>query len=583
MLACFDEIKMLIVDRDIDILCISETWLDSNVPDDFVNIEGYNLFRCDGGRGGGACMYVRNDLRSVRMEIHLPPCEGIEDVWVKVQLRKLPTIIIGAMYRHPHALINAYDYIRDILQLVSLENKKLFLLGDLNDDQLICQSKLLKIVNTMNLVQVINEPTRITPTSKTLLDVVITNAHEIISGSEVTASHLSDHEQISVEIDVRKPKRKPEVKTFRSLKNYNQNILCNKLLDKVPILNQILNTDDVDKQVDILTSTFGLCLNSCAPIKTQTITRPPAPWMTEEIKEESKNRNCLRKRFEITKDEATFEQYKKLKNHVRSLIRTAKANHYKCKFTKCKKDKSDIWNLIRDIVPCKSTATRNVNVIDPLESAETLNNFFANVGKNVFEEVRRLNTANRVISGSSSCSAQVKNNKFHRRFRPNPVSVETIINIITKLKNKNSCGVDGINSRFLKDSLPVLAFYITIIVNTSIITGIVPSLWKYGIICPAFKKGDNEDPSNYRPISLLCILSKVLERVVADQLYEYMTENELFSNSQHGFRKHLSTQTALTQITDQLYNDIDKNKISLLALCDLSKAFDSVSSRMTFY
>ena len=84
-------------------------------------------------------------------------------------------------------------------------------------------------------------------------------------------------------------------------------------------------------------------------------------------------------------------------------------------------------------MPCKSTATRNVNVIDPLESAETLNNFFANVGKNEFEEVRRLNTANRVISGSSSCSAQVKNNKFHRRFRPNPVSVETIINIITNL------------------------------------------------------------------------------------------------------------------------------------------------------
>ena len=150
------------------------------------------------------------------MEIHLPPCEGIEDVWVKVQLRKLPTIIIGAMYRHPHALINAYDYIRDILQLVSLENKKLFLLGDLNDDQLICQSKLLKIVNTMNLVQVINEPTRITPTSKTLLDVVITNAHEIISGSEVTASHLSEHELISVEIDLRKPKRKPEVKLLEA-------------------------------------------------------------------------------------------------------------------------------------------------------------------------------------------------------------------------------------------------------------------------------------------------------------------------------------------------------------------------------
>ena len=113
--------------------------------------------------------------------------------------------------------------------------------------------------------------------------------------------------------------------------------------------------------------------------------------------------------------------------------------------------------------------------------------------------------------------------------------------------------------------------------NTSIVTGLTPENWKNALICPTFKKGDLNEPSDYRPISLLPIMSKVLERIIADQLYEYISDNQLFSNTQHGFRKHLSTETALVNITEKMYNNIDDNKISLLTLCDLSKAFDSVS------
>jgi len=148
---------------------------------------------------------------------------------------------------------------------------------------------------------------------------------------------------------------------------------------------------------------------------------------------------------------------------------------------------------------------------------------------------------------------------------------------VRNFKTTNSCGFDCISSRFLKDALPILAFYLTIIINTSIVTGIVPNEWKHAIVCPTFKQGDTEDPKNYRPISLLPILSKVLEKIVTNQLYDYISANQLFSVTQHGFRKHMSTETALTQITEQLYCNIDKGEISLLTLCDLSKAFDSVS------
>lgn len=128
--------------------------------------------------------------------------------------------------------------------------------------------------------------------------------------------------------------------------------------------------------------------------------------------------------------------------------------------------------------------------------------------------------------------------------------------------------------------MPVIGFYLTIIINTSIVTGKVPIEWKYSIVNLLYKEGDANEPCNFRPISLLCIMSKVLEKVVSDQLCDYLETNNILSNTQHGFRKHLSTETALTKICERIHVNIDENKISLLTLCNLSKAFDSVSHEL---
>nr|XP_027223246.1 uncharacterized protein LOC113815354 [Penaeus vannamei] len=96
-------------------------------------------------------------------------------------------------------------------------------------------------------------------------------------------------------------------------------------------------------------------------------------------------------------------------------------------------------------------------------------------------------------------------------FKPQPVQIETVI--LTK-----SVGVDGIALRFLRDSLPAVAYYLTVIINTSLVTGDFPSLWKHGIITPVLKSGDKDEVNNYRPITILPMLSKVLEEIVADQL-----------------------------------------------------------------
>ena len=119
--------------------------------------------------------------------------------------------------------------------------------------------------------------------------------------------------------------------------------------------------------------------------------------------------------------------------------------------------------------------------------------------------------------------------------------------------------------------------YITLIINTSIITTAFPRLWKHSIIIPIHKSGDIDEPTNFRPINLFPILSKILEKVISTQLTEYLENNNLLNESQYAYRNNSSTEQTLVNVTEQIYKSIDKGKISLLVLLDLSNAFDSVN------
>ncbi len=111
-------------------------------------------------------------------------------------------------------------------------------------------------------------------------------------------------------------------------------------------------------------------------------------------------------------------------------------------------------------------------------------------------------------------------------FRQQPVDVETVILTIKSLNETRGFGSDGISLKFIKDSLYVTAFYLTCIINTSIITGMFPS-WKHALVVPLFKSGDTNYLNNYGPISLLLILSKILEKIVACQLIQFLERNKL--------------------------------------------------------
>ena len=547
LLCHFDIIEHMLHEENIDILCICETWLDSSIDDKFIKISNFSVVRFDAGRGSGVCIYIREGLSFSCMSTGVDKFEGVEDVWVQVQLRKFPSFVIGCVYRHPKALVESFAYLSNVFSNIILRKKPIFIMGDMNDDLFIRGSNLNKLIKDLNLKQLIDSPTRITKNTSTLLDVFITNRTDMIIKADAEPSNVADHELISAVINIRKPKHEPIMRTFRSHRNYSQNLFCSLLLDKAHTLNAILNTDNVNYQVSTFTEVFNNCLDECAPIVTKEITRPPAPWIDDNLKKCISEKNELKSRLKNDRlNQALSDSFKETKKFVEHCLITAKKQHFRTRFHDSKGDSGAAWSVVQDMLPGFKNKNKNALFDNPIEKAEDFNKYFASVGETAFKKSQEGINGGQLRDIESIMNEQTQSNI--PKFRPQPVDINTVILTFKELRKTNALGSDAIPYRYLKDALPVLYFYITIIINTSIITGLFPKLWKYPHVVPVHKSGDVEDVGNYRPISLLCIISKLLEKIVATQLMSFLEKYKLLANNQHGFRSNLSTETALMKL-----------------------------------
>ena len=152
--------------------------------------------------------------------------------------------------------------------------------------------------------------------------------------------------------------------------------------------------------------------------------------------------------------------------------------------------------------------------------------------------------------------------------------------IMMKISSHKAMGIDGISARLLRIGMPAIAPCIARLINMAMSTGKFPTRWKTAKVTPLFKSGALSDPSNYRPISVLPVLSKIIERHMHNSLYAFLTEQNLIYSRQSGFRKHHSTETALIKIVDELLFNLDRNKVSGLVLVDYAKAFDMVDHEL---
>ena len=197
-----------------------------------------------------------------------------------------------------------------------------------------------------------------------------------------------------------------------------------------------------------------------------------------------------------------------------------------------------------------------------------MNDYFCTVCTGLAKYIEE--TENSLLSGKY----QIKSSTANIRFRP--IMVQDIREAIAKLTTSKSFGTDTISSYFLKMALPFLENSIAMLFNTSLETGIFPDIWKISRVAPIYKEGDKSEKSNYRPISVLPVISRLFERLLYDQLYQHLNSNNLLPKEQSGFRKLHSTLTCLIKSTDEWYSALDNGQLVGLVLIDLKKAFDTV-------
>ena len=161
-------------------------------------------------------------------------------------------------------------------------------------------------------------------------------------------------------------------------------------------------------------------------------------------------------------------------------------------------------------------------------------------------------------------------------FNLKAVHPEDVLKVIKSLKNSKSTGTDNIDTWVIKLAAPDILPALTHIINLSMLQSTFPSMWKHAQVVPLLKKGDALTPKNYRPVALLPIFSKILERVVFNQLVEYLDTNNLIHPNHHGSRSGHSTATALLQMYDGWVEEVDDGNLVGVMMVDLSAAFDMV-------
>ena len=192
------------------------------------------------------------------------------------------------------------------------------------------------------------------------------------------------------------------------------------------------------------------------------------------------------------------------------------------------------------------------NIVNKQIIADEFNNFFVNVGPNLANNIPVVNNA------ASVCDYPGQKKKYSMFI--NPVNEAEVIRIIKLCKPKDSMDYDDISMWVLSRIAPQVVKPLVHIFNLSFSTGIFPSEMKIAKVIPLIKNGNKSDFSNYRPISLLSQFSKILEKIFNERLQQFLNANNILSNSQYGFRAHMSTVHAVLDLTESIYNSIDSKQ-----------------------
>ncbi|KAI8482827.1 hypothetical protein Bbelb_394890 [Branchiostoma belcheri] len=424
------------------------------------------------------------------------------------------------------------------------------------------------------LVPVIHQPTRVTETTESCIDnIYVSNPVRYKSAASV-AWGPSDHHLILTCSKSGKEAGVTHQYEHRSYKHYSQQSFIDSL--KSVRWDTVLDCVDVSEAWNAFTDIFLNVANEHAPLRKKTLreNNRTAPWMTDRVRNMMGRRDAARRKAIRTKVVQDWDTYRALRNQTTSLIRNEKRSHFAKAVSEAKGDQSLMWKIINTFTGRSKSKGRvqklvradNTSTSDPNQMTHEFNEYFSSC-------------ASRLTDGMPDSQEDPLQNipDPTTKFSFECVEESVVMNELQRLKTKKATGLDKIPAKLLKDSSPVIAKPLTHIFNLSLASGEVPSEWKEAQISPVHKSGNCADVGNYRPVSVLSVTSKVMERLVCNQVTRYLTRCKLLTSHQSGFRRHHSTATAVQKIVEDITSGFNGSKVTVALFLDLRKAFDTVN------
>jgi hypothetical protein len=423
------------------------------------------------------------------------------------------------------------------------------------------------------LTNMILNPTRVTNTSKSLLDVILVSHPERFAVSGNTQLGISDHDLVYLVRKQKLPKPKARLIEFRSLKNFDRSAFISDLKN-VPWDSSYVY-DDVDDVWLHWSSLFKQVLDNHAPVKQVRLRSNQLPWINADIQNQIRLRNHLYRKFRKISSEENWVKYKTQRNLVTNMKRKA-VKQFCLEATSTQNSSTGLfWKKMKPLLPTNKSNNdgttiqlieNGLMITDP---SSVFNNYFTT--PSVEETI--LNLTEQDFENHVSVRA-IKEQCHDLYFSFQQINMELVSNLLLNLNEKKASGPDGYQPKLLKASAPAIALPLTNLFNYCIDKSTWPIAWKQGDVTPVHKKDDVVIKTNYRPITILSCIPKLFEKIKSDQLYKHFSP--IFSNNMSGFLRGHSCATALIKLTGDFRKALDQKKDVGVVAIDLSKAFDSI-------
>lgn len=573
--------------EDLDIVCVTETWLNDTVFDSELLPYNYSIFRKDRNdhRIGGGVLISLKSTSFKDISVISNECDNLELMSLLCTTHLDQKFVLCCCYRPPDSDIAWFDHFADVLNIVGSLGYRVVIVGDFNLPQVYNHDSLetstsnnhrfSDLLNDNFLHQINNYPTR----NNNILDLLITNTPELLSITDVLSPNqmgiYTDHNGLLFNVQM---VLKAPPKFLRYVYDFPKGDLPGL---KVSLANACLlscisdDNENLDNDWSFWKESFLSHVDQFVP-KRKLKDRNSPPWINANIRHLLNQKDTIRRKLRSNSSPLLKQSYRDLRAQIKQLIQESRSAYFDKVGFEIHTNPKRFWSLIKTFTKSSNRTipssvsfhannpdTPTVTADKPQVIADLFNTYFQSVQKlpsadNCFEDNRD------VITTSDLPSFEVTN-----------AEVKHYLNTIDVNK---ATGPDGISGRLLKECADEICDSLTKLFNKSLRTGVVPTEWKLANIIPLYKHGVKSHIENYRPISLLSLVSKLLERCILKQLLSKVTH--LIHNNQHGFLPRKSCTTHLLTTFNDIGMRLDTGEEIDILYTDMSKAFDRVNHNL---